>query len=81
MKLCYRGADYKITQSIQLQQTKVTSVTLTYRGNRFQSNQYPLMNQGIGSQRSITNQSPQISCRKSATANPRLIYRGVAYVP
>ncbi|MBD2068620.1 DUF4278 domain-containing protein [Leptolyngbya sp. FACHB-671] len=79
MKLCYRGADYEVTQSIQLQQTRVTSVTLTYRGKPYQSNQYQLMTHGIGSQRSITNQSPQISSRKPTTPNSRLIYRGVAH--
>ena len=79
MKLCYRGAEYEATQPNQLEQVGVTSVTLTYRGNQYQSNQHQFMTQKIGSQRSITNQLPQISFQKTVTARARLIYRGVAY--
>lgn len=79
MNLCYRGADYEVTQSIQLQQTRVTSVTLTYRGKPYQINQYQLMAQGVGSQRFITNQSPQMSFWRTTIVSSQLIYRGVAY--
>jgi hypothetical protein len=77
MTLLYRGADYEVAQPTQLQQSR-SSVTLTYRGNRYQSHQYQPMTQGIGNQRSITNQLPH-SSRRAITANLRLVYRGIAY--
>jgi hypothetical protein len=80
MKLRYRGTEYKATQPNQIQQIGVASVTLTYRGNQYQRNQHQLMTQGIGSQRFMTNQSPQTNSWRTTTASARLIYRGVTYI-
>lgn len=80
MKLRYRGVNYEIAQTVPSRSMGITPITLIYRGNPYQSNQYQLTPQGIESQRSITNQSPQISSWKIPTVSPRLIYRGVAYI-
>ncbi|MBW4491422.1 MAG: DUF4278 domain-containing protein [Trichocoleus desertorum ATA4-8-CV12] len=79
MKLRYRGVGYEIAQVVPSQPMSVTPATLTYRGNPYQSNQYQLMPHGIGSQPSMTNQSPQITSLPGTTVSPQLIYRGVAY--
>lgn len=74
MKLCYRGVDYEVTQSIRPQQMRVTPVTLTYRGH-----QYELNPQGLGSHRSMNAQWFRNDFQKTAIARPQLTYRGVAY--
>ncbi|MBD2066318.1 DUF4278 domain-containing protein [Leptolyngbya sp. FACHB-671] len=38
MKLCYRGANHEVNQSIQPELMSVTPVTLIYRGNPYQLN-------------------------------------------
>lgn len=75
MKLCYRGVDYEIAQSVQSQPMSVTPATLTYRGNPYQLNL-----QGSGNHCSVNTQCQNIF-QKTATAKPQLIYRGVAYLP
>ncbi|MBD1865655.1 MULTISPECIES: DUF4278 domain-containing protein [Trichocoleus] len=81
MKLRYRGVGYEIAQAVPSQPMSVTPVTLIYRGNSYQSNQHQLMPHGIGSQHSMTNQSPQITSLPRTIARPQLIYRGAAYTP
>lgn len=38
MKLCYRGVNYEIAQSVQPQPMSVTPATLIYCGNLYQLN-------------------------------------------
>ena len=81
MKLRYRGIGYEITQAFPSEAMSVTPATLTYRGNPYQSHQHQFIPHGIGSQRSTTNQSPQMISFPGTTASPQLTYRGVAYTP
>ncbi len=76
MKLCYRGVNYEIAQSVQSQPMSVTPVTLIYRGNSYQLNPQRSRNHG-----SMNTQCFQNNFQQTATARPQLIYRGIAYLP
>lgn len=76
MKLCYRGVNYEIAQSVQSQPMSIIPVTLIYRGNPYQLN-----HQGSGNQHSVNAKLLQNNFQKTATAKPQLTYRGVAYPP
>lgn len=75
MKLCYRGVDYEIVQSVQPQSMSVTPVTLIYRGDLYQLNP-----QRSEDHRFVNAQWFQNNFQQTATARPQLIYRGIAYL-
>lgn len=75
MKLCYRGANHEVNQSIQPELMSVTPVTLIYRGNPHQLNP-----QGSRNHHPVNAQWFQKDFQKTAIARPQLIYRGVAYL-
>ncbi|MBD1867458.1 DUF4278 domain-containing protein [Leptolyngbya sp. FACHB-541] len=58
MKLCYRGANHEVNQSIQPELMSVTPVTLIYRGNPYQLNPQGSRNHILKEAETITLRSP-----------------------